>query len=140
MSHVIEEPLPLEALIDETADDASGAMVVFAGTVRDHHDGRSVEAIGYSAYEPLAERVLRELEAETCERFPITRCRIMHRIGELGIGEASVLVVVRSAHRGDAFDAARYAIDTLKQRAPFWKNERFSDGTAAYQDGVPLSP
>ena len=135
---VVHEPLPLETLMDETEDPTAGAMVVFSGTVRNHHEGHSVEAIGYSAYQPLAERVLRELEAEVCQRFPVARCRIMHRVGELAIGDSSVLVVVRAAHRGDAFEAARYAIDTLKERAPFWKNERFTDGSSAYQDGVAL--
>ncbi len=138
MSWMTESPLDLDALLHETEDDSCGALVVFAGTVRDHHEGRGVSGMSYSAYTPMADRVLRELETETLERFPVERCRIMHRTGNLSIGEASVLVVVRAHHRADAFDAARYAIDTLKVRLPVWKHDAYTDGSTAYQDGVPL--
>ncbi len=140
MHRVTEEPIALEPLLAETADPAAGALVVFGGTVRDHHEGRRVAAIAYSAYRPMAERVLAELEAEVIERFGVQACRIVHRIGELAIGEESVVVVVRAAHRAEGFEAARYAIDTLKVRAPFWKDEHYEDGTRAYQEGVPLAP
>ncbi len=139
MERVTEEPIPLASLIAETEDPTAGALVVFAGTVRDHHEGRRVAAIAYSAYRPLAERVLTELEAEVCERFGAAACRIVHRVGELAVGEQSVAVVVRAAHRAEAFEAARYAIDAIKARAPFWKQERLEDGTQAHQAGVPLS-
>jgi molybdopterin synthase catalytic subunit len=139
MNRITEQPLDLNILLSETENDQSGAMVAFAGTVRNHHEGKGVSGMSYSAYGPLAEKVLEELERETLEEFPIQACRIVHRIGELGIGEASVLVVVRSAHRGDAFDAARYAIDTLKVRLPVWKHDFYTDGSKAYQDGVPLA-
>ncbi|ABI56906.1 molybdenum cofactor biosynthesis protein MoaE [Alkalilimnicola ehrlichii MLHE-1] len=138
MERISDKPLDLDTLLEETANPESGALVVFSGTVRNHHEGRSVKAISYTVYKPLAERVLAEIEQEAVSRFPIQSCRIVHRIGELAVGEDSVLVVVRSAHRGDAFDAARFAIDTLKQRAPVWKNEVYADGSSRYQDGVPL--
>ncbi|MCC5859496.1 MAG: molybdenum cofactor biosynthesis protein MoaE [Ectothiorhodospiraceae bacterium] len=138
MQWMTEDPLDLDALLQETEDDACGALVVFAGTVRNHHEGKGVSGMSYSAYKPMADRVLKELEQETLERFPVEQCRIMHRTGNLAIGEASVLVVVRSHHRADAFDAARYAIDTLKVRLPVWKHDEYTDGTRAYQDGVPL--
>ncbi|RLK50488.1 molybdopterin synthase subunit MoaE [Alkalispirillum mobile] len=138
MERISDKPLALDALLEETANPESGALVVFSGTVRNHHEGRDVKAISYTVYKPLAERVLAEIEREALSRFPIQSCRIIHRIGELEVGEDSVLVVVRSAHRGDAFDAARFAIDTLKQRAPVWKNEVYQDGSSRYQDGVPL--
>ena len=140
VEHVTEGPIPLEALLAETADPAAGALVVFGGTVRDHHEGRRVAAIAYSAYRPLAERVLAELEAELRERFGVQACRIVHRVGELAVGEESVVVVVRAAHRAEAFDAGRYAIDAVKQRAPFWKEEHYGDGGRAHHDGVPLPP
>jgi molybdopterin synthase catalytic subunit len=138
MKRITDQPLDMDALVRETENPASGALVTFAGTVRDHHGGRGVSGMTYSAYEPMAEKVLEELEQETLERFPIHACRIVHRIGELAVGEDSVLIVVRSAHRGDAFDAARYAIDTLKVRLPVWKHDFYTDGSDAYQDGVPL--
>ncbi len=138
MSHMTEQPLDLDALIRETENETCGAMVVFSGIVRNHHDGRGVTGMDYSAYGPMADRVLEELEAETIERFGVQECRIMHRTGRLEVGESSVLVVVRSHHRGDAFEAARYAIDTLKVRLPVWKEDFYTDGSAAYQDGVAL--
>ncbi len=140
MEHITDEPIALSSLVAETASPRAGALVVFGGTVRDHHEGRRVAAIAYSAYRPLAERVLADLEREVCERFGAEACRIVHRVGELEVGEESVVAVVRAAHRAEAFDGARYAIDALKERAPFWKHERLEDGTQAYQDGVPLSP
>lgn len=140
MSRVTEEPIALEPLLRETADDGSGALVVFSGTVRDHHEGRRVAAIAYTAYRPMAERVLAELEGEVVERFGARICRIVHRVGELAVGEESVVVVVRAAHRAEAFEAAQWAIDALKARAPFWKQEVLSDGSRVHQDGTPLSP
>ncbi len=138
MSWMTDNPLDLDSLLQETDDDTCGALVVFAGTVRNHHEGKAVSGMSYSAYKPMANRVLRELEQETLARYPVEQCRIMHRTGDLVIGEASVLVVVRSHHRADAFDAARYAIDTLKMRLPVWKHDMYTDGSTAYQDGVPL--
>ena len=140
MEHVTEAPIDLNRQLLETQHPGAGAYVVFGGTVRDHHEGREVAAIAYSAYRPLAERVLSELEKEVCQRFGALACRIVHRVGALEIGEESVVVVVRAAHRAEAFEAGRYAIDTLKERAPFWKDEHYGDGTRAFQDGTPLSP
>lgn len=138
MSRITEQPLDMDLLLQETENDTCGALVVFAGVVRNHHEGKGVSGMSYSAYGPMAEKVLSDLEQETLEKFPVAECRIVHRTGELAIREASVLVVVRAPHRGDAFDAARYAIDTLKLRLPVWKHDFYEDGSDAYQDGVPL--
>ncbi|WP_290648638.1 molybdenum cofactor biosynthesis protein MoaE [Aquisalimonas sp.] len=138
MQRITQAPLDVDTLLAETENDACGAFVVFGGTVRNHHLGRGVSSMHYSAYEPMAERVLEELERETLERFDIAECRIMHRIGRLEIGEASVLVAVRAAHRAEAFHAGEYAIDTLKERLPVWKQDFYSDGSTGYQEGVPL--
>src|SRR5690606_4849358 len=131
------EPLDLMQLLEETRDPASGALVVFSGTVRNHHAGKGVVRLEYSAHRALVEQVLAELEQEVIERFGVQQCRIVHREGTLDIGDDSVLIVVRSAHRPQAFEAARYAIDTLKVRAPVWKREHYSDGSVDYQEGVP---
>ncbi len=136
--HLQSEPLDLMQLLEETRDPASGALVVFSGTVRNHHAGKGVVRLEYSAHRALVEQVLAELEQEVIERFGVQQCRIVHREGTLDIGDDSVLVVVRSAHRPQAFEAARYAIDTLKVRAPVWKREHYSDGSVDYQEGVPL--
>lgn len=135
--HLSDQALLLDALLAETADPEAGALVVFGGTVR--LDGR-VEAIDYSAYAPLAERALRELELEVRERYPDVRaCRCLHRTGLVATGELSVLVVVRAGHRPQAFEAARWAIDTLKERVPVWKQEHYTDGTREYLEGTPIA-
>lgn len=138
MSRLQENALDLDALLAETADPASGALVVFAGTVRNENDARAVAGIGYSAHAALAEKTLARIEAETRERFQIRECRILHRLGELVPGEISVLVVVRAAHREAAFAAARHAIDTLKASVPIWKEERYEDGQSRFLEGVTL--
>ena len=86
----------------------------------------------------LAEKVLQEIEAEVIEKFGVRRCRVQHRIGHLELGEPSVLIVVRAGHRAEAYEASRYAIDELKERAPIWKEEHYTDGDSRYLDGVPL--
>lgn len=139
MEHITDQVLDAEILKRETENPACGALIVFEGVVRNQHRGRQVRRMEYTAYKPLAERVLQELEEEAKRRFGVAECRIVHRIGQLAIGEASVVIVVRSMHRADAFDATEWAIDTLKQRVPIWKNDFYVDGTRAYQDGVPLS-
>lgn len=137
-NHIQTEALSLDALLAETSSPEDGAVITFAGTVRAHNDGKEVASIEYSAYEPVAERQLREIEAEAIERFGVTSCRIQHRIGPMAIGDASVLIVVRSPHRGEAYQASRYAIDTVKHRVPIWKFETYTDGTSVYVQGCPL--
>lgn len=133
-----EQPLDIDALLGETATDAAGALVIFGGTVRIENEGRPVIGMTYTAYAPLAQKTLGEIEQECIGRFDILRCRIVHRTGTLALGELSVLVVVRAAHRPAAFEAARYAIDTLKQRVALWKEEHYTDGRAQYLEGTPL--
>lgn len=135
---VTDQPLNLSELLAETEDSGSGALVVFVGTVRDHNDGKPVEAVTYEAHVPLAERTLQELEQEVLQRFDVRTCRIQHRVGTLQLGEPSVAIVVRAAHRAEAFEAARYAIDELKKRVPIWKEEHYADGESRYLEGVPL--
>jgi molybdopterin synthase catalytic subunit len=135
---IVETPLELEPLLRETEDSASGALVIFYGTVRNENDGRPVQAMAYEAHVALAEKVLREVEAEAVERFGVRHCRIQHRVGLLQLGEPSVLIVVRAGHRGEAYAASRFAIDEVKQRAPIWKEEHYADGDSRYLDGVPL--
>lgn len=128
------EALDVQSLLDATIDSECGALVVFGGTVR-LDDG--VQQIDYTAYAPLAEKTLAEIERETCERFGVRQCRVMHRLGAVALGELSVLVVVRAGHRPEAFEAARHAIDELKKRAPIWKEEH-AGGVQRFVEGVPL--
>lgn len=138
MKHLQHSSLDLGALLAETADPASGALVIFAGTVRNENEGRAVEGIDYSAHPALAEKTLARIERETRERFRIHRCRLLHRVGEMVPGETSVLVVVRAAHREDAFAAAKFAIDTLKTSVPIWKEERYTGGESRFLEGTVL--
>lgn len=135
---VTAAPLDLAALIAETEDPGSGALVIFSGTVRAHNEGRPVSGMTYEAHLALAENVLQDIEAEMLARFDVRRCRIAHRVGPLDLGEVSVVVVVRAAHRAAAFEAARYGIDETKKRAPIWKHEHYINGDSRYLDGTPL--
>lgn len=114
-----------------------GGLAVFAGTVRDVHEGRSVTGINYHAHTALAERRLAEIEAEAAQRFGV-EVSVAHAVGELKVGEASVIIVVRAGHRAEAFAACRWAIDTLKQSVPIWKEERYADGAARFLEGTPI--
>jgi molybdopterin synthase catalytic subunit len=108
----------------------SGAVVTFLGVVRDHAEGRTgVTGLTYEAYVEVAMERMSEIVAEVRSRWPeVERVAVLHRVGELALSEASVAVVVSSPHRGEAFDAARFAIDTLKETVPIWKREHWADG------------
>jgi molybdopterin synthase catalytic subunit len=138
MAAISNGSISLDALLTETEDAECGALVVFGGTVRRHNHGREVVDIAYSAHGPLAEKTLAEIEAETLEKFDARHCRLVHRVGELAVGDVSVYAVVRAVHRGEAFEAARYAVEALKHRVAIWKHERYSDGSSAHLEGCSL--
>jgi molybdopterin synthase catalytic subunit len=123
------DPLSAGAAVDWATLPGCGAVVVFTGTVRDHADGRrGVTRLEYEAYEEQVVPKLEELAATTRTRWPeLGRLVLLHRVGRVALGEPSVVVAVSAPHRGEAFDAARYAIDTLKETVPIWKRE-FWDG------------
>jgi molybdopterin converting factor subunit 1 len=114
-----------------------GAVAVFEGVVRSQTRGRRTLYLDYEAYEPMALKQLRELADQALEKFPVRELAIVHRLGRLELGETSVAIVVASAHRGAAFDACRWIIDTLKKTVPIWKKEYFEDG-AVWADGEPF--
>ena len=124
-----EAPLSEPALMAAVEDGGAGAIVLFSGVVRDQTGGRRVKFLEYEAHAPMALCKMREIAAQARTRFPgIRKIAIVHRIGRLEIGESSVLIAVSTAHRGEAFEACRYAIDTLKETVPIWKKEFFEDG------------
>lgn len=127
------DPLPAAAGVGAAAG-AHGAVVVFEGVVRGQSHGREVVGLEYEAYEPMARARLGAIAAEAAARWPLIQVRILHRLGYLHVGEVSVQVAIASAHRAAAFEACRFAIDTLKQSAPIWKKEHFTDGSA-WADG-----
>jgi MoaE-MoaD fusion protein len=122
------EPVDIEALERAVADPSAGATVTFAGTTRNGNAGRRVLRLEYEAYEPMALSEMRKLAREAAERFKIVRIAIQHRIGFVDIGETSVAISVSAAHRAEAFDACRFAIDRLKEVVPVWKKEYFEGG------------
>ena len=114
-----------------------GAVAVFEGIVRNHSRNRRTLYLDYEAYEPMALKKLEELAEQALTQFAVRGVAIIHRLGRLEIGETSVLIVVTSSHRGAAFDACRWLIDTLKKTVPIWKKEYFEDG-AVWADGEPF--
>jgi molybdopterin converting factor subunit 1 len=110
-----------------TGPDAGG-VVSFVGNVRDHARGRSIQYLEYEAYPEMAEREMQKISDEAAQRWPGTRVAIAHRTGHLEIGEAAVVIVAAAPHRAEAFEACRFAIDTLKQTVPIWKKEVATDG------------
>ena len=128
---------PIDGAAAAAALGAPGAVVTFVGTVRDQNRGRAVTAMEYEAYPEMARPLLAELAAETAARFRLEGVVLIHRLGRLAVGEAAVFIGVASAHRAEAFDAARHLIDTLKERVPIWKKEHYADGSAWIDDEAP---
>ncbi|HUH63072.1 MAG TPA: molybdenum cofactor biosynthesis protein MoaE [Terracidiphilus sp.] len=122
------ERIDAEKLVAEAKQGEDGAVVIFDGIVRDNTRGRATLYLDYEAYEEMADKQMRELAAEARSRFAVRHVTIVHRLGRLRVGETSVLIVVASAHRAQAFDACRWLIDTLKKTVPIWKRETFADG------------
>jgi len=122
------------SLIEQVRAAEDGAIVTFDGCVRNHSHGRRTLYLEYEAYEPMALEKMREIGVQLHEKFAIDRVAVVHRLGRLEIGETSVFIVVSAAHRAPAFEACRWAIDTLKRTVPIWKKEFFEDG-AVWGDG-----
>ena len=126
---VVDRPLSPDDIAARVDDPGAGGVVIFSGVVRNQTDGRPVKFLEYEAHAPMAEAKMREIGAAIRARWSgVKRVAMLHRIGRLDIGESSVLIAVSAAHRGDAFEACRYAIDTLKRTVPVWKKEHFEDG------------
>ena len=128
MTYLTDQPIDPQALVESVMRRSDGAYVLFEGVVRDHHDGKAVESIYYDAYRPMAEKeidvILREVQAQ----FPDTALAVVHRLGHLIVGDASIAIVAASPHRAEAFGACRLIIDRIKETVPIWKKERGPDG------------
>ena len=134
---LVREPIDASAIERSIKSGADGAVCVFDGIVRDNSRGRQTLHLDYEAYEEMALQQMHLLRAEAIEHFAVRDVAIVHRLGCLVVGETSVFIAVASAHRGPAFDACRWVIDTLKKTVPIWKKEQFVDG-AAWADGEPF--
>ena len=126
-------PLSVEEVYALADDPGNGAIVLMSGMVRNKTDGRAVAFLEYQAYEPMVVEVFKQIADRIRQQWPdVSRIAIHHRTGRLKIGEISVLVAVGCPHRGEAFEACRYAIDTLKHNAPIWKKEHWEDGASSW--------
>jgi molybdopterin synthase catalytic subunit len=134
---LVREVIDVAAVVESVKAGADGAVCVFDGIVRDNTRGRRTLHLDYEAYEEMALRQMNLLRAEAMEHFGVREVAIVHRLGRLEVGETSVLIAVSSAHRGAAFEACRWVIDTLKKTVPIWKREQFADG-AVWADGEPF--
>jgi molybdopterin synthase catalytic subunit len=136
------DPIDLAALVAAVGDPAYGAIATFLGTTRmtSPGDERPVEALDYEAYTEMALADFHAIAAETRAQFGPLAIAIVHRTGRVALGEASVAVAVGAPHRGAAFDACEYAIDTLKARSPIWKREHYAGGGTAWIANTPASP
>ncbi len=128
MSYLTDTAIDPAALVRSVMRRSDGAYVLFEGVVRDHHEGKAVQSIFYDAYRPMAdkeiEKIVRGVEAE----FPRTAVTVVHRLGELVVGDSSIAIVAASPHRAEAFAACRAIIDRVKETVPIWKKERGPDG------------
>ena len=125
---LLEEPLSLEAVVEEVQTDEAGAVATFVGTTRVHSRGRDVQYLEYEAYAGMAEKVMAEIADELRARYDLCDVAIHHRVGRVDIGERSVVIAVSAPHRADALAACKDAIDTLKERVPLWKKEVYEGG------------
>ena len=127
------QPITLGALVAEVSAPERGGIATFLGLVRNHHGGRPVLRLDYSAYEPMADAECGRIVAEAEARWQVV-VALQHRIGPLAIGETAVAIAAASAHREDAFAACRYVIEEVKRRVPIWKREYYADGTVGWVD------
>ncbi len=134
---LMREEIPAHEIVSSMKAGADGAVCVFDGIVRDNSRGRETLHLDYEAYEEMALKQMNELAAAAIVQFGVRDVALVHRLGRLMVGETSVLIVVASAHRGAAFEACRWLIDTLKKTVPVWKREQFVDG-AVWADGEPF--
>lgn len=132
MFRLTSEPLDLAALRRAVSDPHAGAVAVFEGTVRNHHQGRAVLRLEYEAHTAVAEKEGNRIVSEAVKRFGLDHAEAVHRVGVLAIEESAVIVVVSSAHRAAAFEACRFIIDEIKHRVPIWKKEYYRDGSAEW--------
>jgi molybdopterin synthase catalytic subunit len=140
MFRITQKPIDLQELVNFVTDPGAGAIATFIGTTRNNNEGRRVIGLDYEAYPEMAEKELARLGEEAKKRWNIQRMAIVHRIGPVQISEPSVIIAVSAAHRHDAFEACRFAIEEIKKSIPIWKKEVFEGGEVwiGTQSGHPL--
>lgn len=136
LARITDAPIDGAAVLAEVGSSEDGAAVLFLGTVRRTNEGRLVTGMRYDAYRAMAEQVLGDIAGEAAKRAESDRIAVVHRIGELAVGETSVAIAVSTPHRAQAFDAARYVIEEIKLRLPVWKEEHYVEGDARWLAGT----
>ncbi len=132
---ITSDPIDPEDIMSRVRSDADGAIVLFCGVVRDHDAGRAVVGLRYEAHEAMAREKLEQISADVASQVEIGDIAVVHRVGELSVGEISVAIAVAAPHRDAAYKASREVIERLKREVPVWKRERYADGDEAWLDG-----
>lgn len=133
---VTPDPIDVVELLKRVAAAEDGAVLLFLGVVRNHAEGRSVDGMRYDAYEAMAKGVLAEIAREASERHGTDRIAVVHRVGDLKLGDTSVAIAVSTPHRAAAYAANREIIEEIKKRLPVWKKEHYLDGASSWVEGV----
>jgi molybdopterin synthase catalytic subunit len=131
-------PIDLVEVVNSVRDDSAGGIVLFVGTVRNSSGGKKVGGLEYEVYKDMAEKMMFEIEEKARSKWHIKKIVTRHRWGDLKVGEVSVAVAVSSEHRGEAFEACRYAINAIKRTVPLWKKERAPSGQGIWVEGSPI--
>ena len=134
MSYLTDDPIDAAALVRQVMRPSDGAYVLFEGVVRNHHQGHAVESIFYDAYRPMAEKEIAKIVDEVRNAYAEVAIDVVHRLGQLVVGDSSIAIVTASPHRAEAFAACRFAIDRLKEIVPIWKKEHTDDGAVWIED------
>jgi molybdopterin synthase catalytic subunit len=131
-------PIDPAEVLASVRERSAGGTVVFVGTIRNQSEGRAVSGLEYEVYKVMAEKGMREISEKVRKKWPVKKISMVHRYGALRVGEVSVAVAVSSEHRAEAFEACRFAIDTIKRALPIWKKERFKGGRGVWVKGTPI--
>jgi molybdopterin synthase catalytic subunit len=133
---IVDEVIDPARVVSGFPDPGDGACLLFLGVVRDHNEGREVVKLEYEVYREMAEQTLAEIAREAGERFGTDRITLVHRVGELLVGEIATAIAVSTPHRAEAYQASRFIIEELKSRLPIWKREHYREGDAAWTGGT----
>ena len=129
MIEITTQPIETDAVLKSVQSDLAGASVLFVGTTRQFTHGRETEKLDYECYEKMAVKKMNQVRDRASEKWPISECSIVHRVGTVELGESSIAIAVSAPHRAAAFEAAQWLVDTMKKEVPIWKREHWADGS-----------
>ena len=135
-TRIVKDPIDPAAILASVGSDADGASMLFTGVVRNHNQGRAVGGVRYDVYEEMATGILGQIAGEAKQLVGINHIAVVHRVGELTVGDVSVAIAVSSPHRAEAFEACRFIIEEIKKRLPVWKKERYGDSVEEWVEGI----